>query len=61
MLGIPSYRKRGYIAATDEHESVSKTLEYAYDDWCISQLAKELGTKEEYALYQRRSQYFMKY
>ena len=30
----------GYIPADKEGESVSKTLEYAYDDWCIAQMAK---------------------
>lgn len=39
-LGIPAYVRRGYIAVEDEHESVSKTLEYAFDDWCISEVAR---------------------
>lgn len=39
-LGIPAYIKRGYISVEDEHESVSKTLEYAFDDWCISEVAR---------------------
>ena len=33
---------RGYIPADQEAESVSKTLEYAFDDWCIAQLAAKL-------------------
>ena len=33
-LDLSNYRKNGFIAASDEPESVSKTLEYAYDDWC---------------------------
>ena len=44
-FGLPSYNKNGYIEAGDESESVSKTLEYAYDDWCISQFAKDLNQK----------------
>jgi putative alpha-1,2-mannosidase len=40
--GLAAYKKRGYISSEDENESVSKTLEYAYDDWCISQMARIL-------------------
>ncbi|MEC8883010.1 MAG: GH92 family glycosyl hydrolase, partial [Bacteroidota bacterium] len=44
---IPIYSKLGYVPAAEENEdwSVSKTLEYAYDDWCIAQFAKALGKK----------------
>ncbi|HYV94811.1 MAG TPA: GH92 family glycosyl hydrolase [Chitinophagales bacterium] len=40
--GLKAYKDRGYISMEDEGESVSKTLEYAYDDWCISQLAYKI-------------------
>lgn len=42
---IDTYMKLGYVPTSDEGESwsVSKTLEYAYNDWCIAQLAKDLG------------------
>ena len=40
----------------DEHESVSKTLEYAYDDWCIAQMAKLLNKKQDYDYFMKRSQ-----
>ncbi len=40
--GLEAYKKRGYISAEDDNESVSKTLEYAYDDFCIAQMAKIL-------------------
>jgi putative alpha-1,2-mannosidase len=43
-------------AIDDEHESVSKTVEYAYDDWCIAQMAKILGKKEDYQYFMKRSQ-----
>ena len=43
IFGLPSYRKYGFVRAEDEFESVSKTLEYAYDDWCIAQMAREMG------------------
>ncbi|MCX6271397.1 MAG: GH92 family glycosyl hydrolase [Bacteroidetes bacterium] len=54
--GLPYYRKLGYVPGDQEHESVSKTLEYAYDDWCIAQLAKGLGKKDEYKEFIRRAQ-----
>ena len=41
-FGLEAYKKRGYISMEDEQESVSKTLEYAYDDFCIAQMAKIL-------------------
>ena len=38
-FGLEAYKRRGYISMEDENESVSKTLEYAYDDFCIAQMA----------------------
>jgi predicted alpha-1,2-mannosidase len=37
---IRTYAEKGYLEVGDEPESVAKTLEYAYDDWCIALLAK---------------------
>ncbi|OYU95257.1 MAG: alpha-mannosidase [Bacteroidetes bacterium B1(2017)] len=34
-FGAPTYAKKGYLSVEDESESVSKSLEYAYDQWCI--------------------------
>ena len=46
----------GYIPCDRENESVAKALEYAYDDWCIYQLAKELKRpKKEIALFAKRA------
>ncbi len=56
--GQKLYRERGFIPADKENESVSKTLEYCYDDWCISQLAKEIGAKEDYKKYNQRSLFY---
>lgn len=56
--GQKLYRERGYIPADKENESVSKTLEYCYDDWCIAQLAKEIGAKEDYEKYNQRSLFY---
>ncbi len=54
--GIPQFNKAGYLQVDDESESVSKSLEYAYDNWCIAQMASMLGKKEDEAIYLRRSQ-----
>ena len=55
-LGLEAYKKQGFISMDDEHESVSKTLEYAYDDWCIAQMAKILNKNEDYNYFMKRSQ-----
>lgn len=57
-LGLDNYRDVGFISADQEGESVSKTLEYAYDDWCIAQLAQALGKDDEYQYFIQRSQYW---
>ena len=56
VLGLDAYKKNGFISMDDEHESVSKTLEYAYDDWCIAQMAKLLKKQEDYQYFMKRSQ-----
>jgi len=45
--GLAAYKRRGYISMEDEQESVSKTLEYAYNDFCIAQMAKVLMDKKQ--------------
>lgn len=68
--GMRSFRTNGLVLADDEHESVSKTLEYAYDDWCVAQVAawlldhpdrtifKEEALREVYEAYMKTSQYW---
>lgn len=56
VLGLDAYKKNGFISIDDEHESVSKTLEYAYDDWCIAQMALLLNKQEDYQYFMKRSQ-----
>lgn len=53
--GLGHYRKYGYIPSELENESVAKTLEYAIDDWCISQMAGDLGNSDLAASFQERS------
>lgn len=57
-FGLKSYKNNQYISADDEHESVSKTLEYAFDDWCIAQTAKKIDNTEIYNEFIKRSQYY---
>lgn len=52
-LGLEDYKAKGFIAASDEPESVSKTLEYAYDDWCIAMMADSLGHESAQRFYER--------
>ncbi len=52
---LNAYRDRGYISSEDCAESVSKTLEYAYDDWCIAQMARSLGHDSLADAFTRRS------
>ncbi len=55
-FGLEAYRSQGFVGAEDDAESVSKTLEYAYDDFCIAQMAGALGKSQIEAEFQRRSQ-----
>ncbi|MEE9407859.1 MAG: GH92 family glycosyl hydrolase [Polaribacter sp.] len=57
-LGLDFYKNFGFIPVEKESESVSKTLEYAYDDWTISQMAKELGKEDDFKTYSERAQYY---
>jgi predicted alpha-1,2-mannosidase len=51
-----AYNDYGYVPSDKFSESVSKTLEFAYDDWCIAQFAKELGDTVTYKKYIERAQ-----
>ncbi|WP_442587170.1 GH92 family glycosyl hydrolase [Pedobacter sp. AW31-3R] len=53
--GIGAYIDKGYIPAEQSGTSISNTLEYAYDDWCIAQLAKKLNKQDIYTEYMKRS------
>src|SRR5258705_357466 len=46
VRGLPAYREQGFVPSQVEGESVSKTLEYAYDDWCIAQVAAAMGRSD---------------
>lgn len=54
--GLAAYKKFGFIPAEGESESVSKTLEYAYDDWCIALAAKRMKRDDDYNYFMKRAQ-----
>lgn len=56
--GIGYYRNLGYLPSDKENNSVSKAVEYAYDDWCIAQMAKKLGNDSLYSVFIRRAQFY---
>ncbi|WP_281632926.1 GH92 family glycosyl hydrolase [Flavobacterium luteolum] len=53
--GLNFYKKFGYIPYNLLDESVTITLEYAYDDWCVAQMAKALGKTTDYEFFSKRS------
>ena len=53
--GARHYNRYGYVPCDLEITSVSKTLEYCYDDWCIAQMARMLGREEDYERYIERA------
>ncbi|MEX0273496.1 MAG: GH92 family glycosyl hydrolase, partial [Flavobacteriaceae bacterium] len=54
--GIDSYMAMGFVPEDKSTSSVSKTLEFAYDDWSIAQIAKKAGKQDVYGHYMQRSQ-----
>lgn len=40
LYGLDHYNQKGFLEIKDEHESVSKTLEYAYNNWCLANFAQ---------------------
>lgn len=52
------WEKYGYMPEPIQTQSVSITLEMAYDDWCVAQLAKKLGKEEDYQRFIKRSQFY---
>ena len=55
---LDSYKTLGYVPVDENNEnwSVSKTLEYAYDDWCLAQFAKALHKSNDYEYFLKRSE-----
>jgi predicted alpha-1,2-mannosidase len=56
--GSEAYRKYQYVPQSLHGWSVTITLEYAFDDWCIAQVAKKLGKMDDYKIFMERSNYY---
>ncbi len=54
--GLTYFKQLGYIPVDKTAEAASRTLEDAYDDWCVAQVAQILGKKQDEALFLKRSQ-----
>jgi predicted alpha-1,2-mannosidase len=52
---VKTYASLGWVPFDKENESVSKTLEYGFDDFCVAQMAKALGKTADYDYFTRRS------
>ncbi len=57
-LNVEAWEKYGYMPENVQSQSVSITLEQAYDDWCVAQLAKHLGEDDIYERFLRRSEFW---
>jgi predicted alpha-1,2-mannosidase len=55
---VAAYSRLGWVPFDQENESVSKTLEYAFDDYCAAQMAKALGKKADWEYFMRRASSF---
>ncbi|MEN8247988.1 MAG: GH92 family glycosyl hydrolase [Bacteroidota bacterium] len=60
--GMSYYVQRGYVPIRQRgfNSSASMTLEYAYQDWCLAQMAKNMGKEKDYQLFIKRSQNYKK-
>ncbi|MFO7692012.1 MAG: GH92 family glycosyl hydrolase [Vicinamibacterales bacterium] len=58
LMWLKPPETRGYIPADREAESVSKTLEYAFDDWCIAQLAARLERQDDRRFFETRAGFY---
>ncbi len=56
--GLGDYIDYGYVPDDKSHSSVSKTLEYAYNDWCIAQMAIQIGDDSLAEEFMKRSEYY---
>ena len=56
IRGTDAYRQYGYVPQDKHGWSVTITLEYAFDDWCIAQVAKKLGKTADYELFAKRAE-----
>lgn len=57
--GLDEYMKKGFVPEDKSGNSVSKTLEFAYNDWCIAQIAQKAHNKTAYNAYYQRSKNYL--
>ncbi|MEZ4810259.1 MAG: GH92 family glycosyl hydrolase [Allomuricauda sp.] len=55
IRGLAPYKEYGYIPFDKLDESVTISLEFAYNDWCVAQMAKALGKQEDYEYFNNRA------
>jgi len=60
--GLENYIEKGYVPYPNpnknngyHNDGTGQTLEYAYQDWCLAQMAKDLGKEEDYKMFMKRS------
>ena len=53
--GLPEFNRKDFLQVDDENESVSKSLEYAYDDWCIAEIAARLKNSADEKVFRKRA------
>ena len=56
--GLKTYKELGYVASRQGEQATSRTIEYAFDDWCLAKMAEALGHHEDAQLFYRRSTNF---
>lgn len=56
IRGTPDYIQYGYVPQDKHGWSVTMTLEYAFDDWCIAQVAKKLNQISDYSIFMQRAE-----
>ncbi|KAA3439789.1 GH92 family glycosyl hydrolase [Rufibacter hautae] len=59
--GLDHVKAKGYIPANTTVESVAMGLEYAIDDWCLAQVAKQRGATQDYAYFSKRGRNYENY
>ncbi len=59
--GLKPYKEFGYIPFETMDQSVSISLEYAYNDWCVAQVAKKLGKDKDYKYFSERSKAYQNF
>ena len=52
--GLETYKKLGYVASKQGEQATSRTIEYAFDDWCLAKMAEALEHHEDAKLFYQR-------